>query len=115
MATATKPASNSASQTPSPTAAPSRAAPAWISVKDRLPEKHCYGSSAATNEGVLVSVRYTPPYEHTENEITGWVCRARLNWRGLWTDMDDETLTESPEGAVVTGWMPLPERQKGVR
>ena len=82
----------------------------WISVKDRLPEKYCYGSGS--NEGVLVWVHYTPPYEHTDNDITGWVRQARLNWRGLWTDMDAETLLESPEGAVITHWMPLPAPPK---
>ena len=92
MATAQQPASHSASnsapQTPSPTAAPSGAAPAWISVKDRLPKTDC---------DVLVY--------HVGNGIGSWIEIARC-----FGDQHARQWVGS-----VTHWMPLPEPPKGVQ
>jgi hypothetical protein len=100
MATAPQ---HSAPQTPSPTAAPSGAAPAWISVKDRLPDVGfhvlIYGTfhtqtvgylRASVSHGVETKGRYWHVAHNTQKGC---------NWPF--------------EG--VTHWMPLPEPPKGVR
>jgi len=80
---------DSASQTPSPTAAtPVAVPPAWISVKDRLPETDCDVLAYRVGAGSLPS----------------WIEIARC-----FTDRRTRQWV-----GHVTHWMPLPEPPKGV-
>jgi hypothetical protein len=82
----------------------------WISVKERLPERNRYEgeNTQDTREGVLVWVSYLSPCKEDRRDNCGWVRQAKLNWNGIWIDLDEETLLESTEGASITHWMPLP-------